>query len=125
MAGILYHAGFNLEKILDAIDYPKCVSIRQYFAVNDTPSDINVTIYSGEREESIILSEDQINSALSSPHIPLESYVNSSGSHVFQFNYNMQGTSVMLKFTDRLSIPSPLDWPTLDFITTRYPPPKT
>lgn len=125
LASVLYHAGFDLKKILDAIEYPMCVSIRQYFKDDETPVDVDAILNEGKKSETITLVADQTNSVLSSPHIPLKSYVEASGDHVFQFNYNKQGTSVMLSFTDNLSIPTPLNWPTLNFIKPKYPPPKT
>jgi len=125
LAGILHSAGYNLGAILSAIKYPQCVSLRQYFKATDTPADLSVTVYMGEKSEVTTLSADQTNSELSEPYLPLESYVEAAGSHVMQFNYNKKGTAVMLTFTENLSIPAPLNWPALDFIAPRYPPAKT
>ena len=55
------------------------------------------------------------------PVFPVESYIEALGNFVAIFRYENDENCQKLNFTDRLSVPMPVGWPTPKFLEPTYP----
>lgn len=119
IASALISSGFNAEKVLNLIRYPKCDSIRY---VADAVQEIEVKVFSESSSMTYTLSSAGQGRKLKPKPFPLLDYIQQSGNNVYQFFFS-DGSQTKILAKGNLSIPSAPQWPEIDFLKPKYPVP--